>query len=959
MSTTPNFSDFFIDYMDNIWSSTVIDKYENYKPYKDTPNLIYSPSPETLLTVDGLSAVDTIVEVNRKILSANKGDITLDKEEVYDVISRLSIEDLSLFSPNIEIYRRLPAFLSADEESVSNTGFIYKKLDFVDGWNSSLGKNDYDSNISKDKQNDILQGITGVGLASILDASWQIQGASKGLETGVEIYDYLSKIAATVSGFDINFRFDSVATFFGNAQSNNDQLITNFFRNPKENIKEMIARRIEGNEITRNYAYLMFFGDIKDYNKDNTLKPENNEEAYTFLIKVGYNPLHYSVEDVIADPEKKERIKKFNQFLIKSPDYFNLIFDAYLGEYAFQFQNDNSIKLKCSFLGNVRQGAINEINAHRRPEFNFLTVLEELALKEEQATNADIAADIQRAKEIVSSNQNLIDEFDNLYKAGCIPEQGMLDTGLLTGGPGGGSKFRQSLVEELDESSKLISNIQQKSWSLFLDDVPIHNIFVYGGGFADTSATRNTFENWKESVLNPSSELNPSFNYVTLETLPPTNIATQKKELDTLITPDKAKEAASTNASTTELRSTQGSTTQRTCIPFFFFGDLVDATIQKFKNHHNREGSKTKNSYDDIFATIPFIKVDKRSFKLSNNGGRLSYGIRNTKLWASRVPISIFIFRAWIYKNIIAKQRRYYHLFDLLNDFKTLLTEAINYKTPEIIENETILKVLKGLPISYSTFFQTSFEVQKDKPTDQVIKVINLGYNTPVLSYEGTPIPPQKFFSSVEIPQFSEKDKTKKIWICGYTGQTLFVNSSELHEIYEAKVDDSESSTMKATSAGDYSKDMKLGIVHFFIGNQLGLAKTFSFNSGPAPNQKEIQTTNETRINEIRNIRYDDVEIKMVGGNFFRPTEIIYIHPHHTFGEPYDAGLTMSNILNIGGYYQILEINGNFSSSGVYETTMKAKYLVQVQAVGEKPCEVATNALKIKFEQYKTRPESK
>jgi hypothetical protein len=38
---------------------------------------------------------------------------------------------------------------------------------------------------------------------------------------------------------------------------------------------------------------------------------------------------------------------------------------------------------------------------------------------------------------------------------------------------------------------------------------------------------------------------------------------------------------------------------------------------------------------------------------------------------------------------------------------------------------------------------------------------------------------------------------------------------------------------------------------------------------------------------------------------------------------------------------------------------MKAKYLVQVQAVGEKPCEVATKALRTKFEEYKLRPENK
>jgi hypothetical protein len=383
-----------------------------------------------------------------------------------------------------------------------------------------------------------------------------------------------------------------------------------------------------------------------------------------------------------------------------------------------------------------------------------------------------------------------------------------------------------------------------------------------------------------------------------------------------------------------------------TTIPFFFFGDLVNNIIEAFISYHNKNGDNHK--YDDLLCTMPTLEIYKRSIVDSTESLSFGTSARIQKINAAYVPISMFTFRQWVYKNIIAKKREYYFLFDLLSDLKFLLTEAINYKTTEILNSEQVLKNLNGKPLMYSTFYNTSFEIPSNLFVPDVFKLFKKElYSKEILVNVLTDINLNESF-----------DNNQEIIICGYTGQTLFKNSQILNEIYNFEVKDGEQSQNKSTSAGDYTTDIKLGIVHFYIGNQLGLAKNFSFKAGPAPKQIEAQAANETRTTDnIRNIRYDDVEIKLVGGNFFRPTELIYVHPHYAFGEPFEKTLTMSNILNIGGYYTIISINSTFTQDGKYETTLTAKYLVQAHdaANRDKCSNTISPLLQEKYKQFQVQ----
>ena len=158
--------------------------------------------------------------------------------------------------------------------------------------------------------------------------------------------------------------------------------------------------------------------------------------------------------------------------------------------------------------------------------------------------------------------------------------------------------------------------------------------------------------------------------------------------------------------------------------------------------------------------------------------------------------------------------------------------------------------------------------------------------------------------------------------------------------IYNNNADGTGQKDSYITSAGDIKKDMSLGIVHFFIGNQMGLAKSFKFSAGTTPFGIEVQidSSQDSSPIGIKNININDIEIKVVGGNFFKPLETIYVHPHYTFGDPFESKFTVSNLLNIGGYYSIMKVNGSFSSKGVYETTITAKFLYPAQRANKTGC---------------------
>lgn len=905
MSDTIKYSDLLIDYMDEIIKkpSRTSGKYKFnlWQPSTDT-NLIFSNKN-----------LDSLAQANKQILNFN-GVVGLTKEEVYNTISQLSTDDMSFFSPKIEIYRRLPAYMKIGADSLpqESDGFIYKKFDFIDGYDAL-----------QPLPQDILNGKAGTGIAAIEEATWELESSQDAKESNTEIYDYLGKFAASITSFDIKFKFDSAMTFFGN----NSELISEFMVDPSSTVNKlkMQTALIETDEITRNYAYLMYLSDIKDKNTTNQIDTERNNNAYNFLIKVGYSPVDYNFTEIIADPTREKRLQDFNSFLIQYPDYFNLDFQCALSAYQFTFSKDNSISLKCSFTGVAKQGSLRDLHSHRRNDMDFMKVLNSLAI------NTDPSIKVDNLRQAFRQNEQILLDYDSAYRAGCFES--------AENSKFKDNWFKEAILAENQNIQTQIQNVEKKALTHFLDDVKISKIVIDDRSLIRYNKTINEplSSSFNINFLNRNAGI--YFEDATVKLF--NNSLNSGGLIDADDAQEKLKERIENDANSSDSDIVEVTTSESEWssyhIYFFFFGDLIDNIIKKFKIYHTQSSTRNSDKYNDIYCLMPNIKIMKRSRKLPNGTNSFTtskYGLDGVvDVNAAYVPISMEMWRKWTHNNIIKRQKQYYHLFDLLNDLKTLLTEAINYKTQAIIEAEPKMKLMAGRPLSYSTFYQTTYEIHAASSAKQngfTPGFIDVTANNLVNPPINVPM-----FNKLRLAYANNQQGTilKSVYVIGYTGETIA--DLQPQNIYktDSKDKDATKPTTYVTSAGDYASDMKLGISHFFVGNQIGLAKQFTFNSDETPRAKEMAVAGESQTSkDLKSYQYNNVDIKVVGGSFFRPMEMIYVHPHYTFGEPFETKLTMSNLLNIGGYYQIFKVASSFSSKGVYETTLTCKYYIAAQA---------------------------
>jgi hypothetical protein len=954
MSDSIKYSDFLIDYIDDLvkYPSRSINtiNYNVWQPASDS-SIIFSNDN-----------IDTIAEANL-VLSKPNGVVGLTKEEIYNTISQLTTDDMSLFSPKIEIYRRLPAYLTLGTEGTSqeSDGFIYKKFDFVDG-NSVFTHNTYQ---------DILQGRAGTGIAAIEEANWELESSPDAKESNTEIYDYLGKFAASIKSFDIKFKFDSAMTFFGNCQNSKTQLIADFMRDPLSNLADMYSTNIESNEITRNYAYLMFFSDIGKENTTNQITPENNNNAYNFLIKVGYSPVFYDLSTIVSNLERLKRLTNFNTFLTQYPDYFNLDFQCALSGYEFLFSKDNSIILKSSFTGVVKQGSLRDLYSHRTNDMDFMKVLRDLALNSGKIDKSTLNS----LQQTIKDNEKLLLDYDTASRLGCFDSR--------ENAKYKSTWFKDVIEAELDEAKKQIVGLEQKALTHFLDDVNIHRAIV--PDYEIKNYNNTILKNGANSIFN--NELFDTTQKKYKAILETKNLDFYRKSLIETNSDEDIKNRTENNSdnSSDAIRRessdqdknilasvyTGGGTSSSISVHeiyFFFFGDLVDNIIKKFKSYHTQQTQiPLLTKYQDLYCLMPNLKVHKRTLNIEGVGspggtGRDEFGKLRSYLTksfgtssglivdisAAYVPISMELWRKWTHDNIVKRQKQYYHLFDLLNDLKILLTQAINYRTDKIIENEPKMKMMGRKPLFYSTFYQNTYEIDK---------ILDTRNNFVITARQRLKVPNviANIFAAIQSSRLiNPTPPLKSVYLVGYTGETI--EGLQPANIYATDQKTGDRATSYITSAGDYALDMKLGITHFFIGNQMGLAKTFTFGSDATPNGREIALADSKQENrDFKSYQYNNVDIKVIGGSFFRPMEMVYVHPHYTFGEPFEKKITISNLLNIGGYYQIFKVASSFNSKGVYETTLTCKYYIKAQAAANKDkCDASiTEALKTKFDVLK------
>jgi hypothetical protein len=262
-----------------------------------------------------------------------------------------------------------------------------------------------------------------------------------------------------------------------------------------------------------------------------------------------------------------------------------------------------------------------------------------------------------------------------------------------------------------------------------------------------------------------------------------------------------------------------------------------------------------------------------------------SVGALPEKLPLALLPINFDTFLIWFKDNIVTKQRKNYVLKDFLTDFFTQL----------------VIPTLRGYDSNgkigrqYSVFFDQK-EIKAYEFTDKA----------------GKPTPFQlNRYRNVD-NDLVDSMKT----VTPPTGAT----PKDYNIIYVSmKVSDPDS---RGRVFESIQKDREENISHLWVGDTKGMVKSVKFKRIEQPGLKEAKATKESFIplNQLRDLYNTD--ISMFGNHYYYPGDMVFVHPqNNVLGEPYKIG-SISNIMGIGGYYDVIKVSSNIGEGG-YETNLE------------------------------------
>jgi hypothetical protein len=127
--------------------------------------------------------------------------------------------------------------------------------------------------------------------------------------------------------------------------------------------------------------------------------------------------------------------------------------------------------------------------------------------------------------------------------------------------------------------------------------------------------------------------------------------------------------------------------------------------------------------------------------------------------------------------------------------------------------------------------------------------------------------------------------------------------------------------------------DREKGIYHFHIGLDTGLIKGIDYQRSDVAGLREARQAEARNLGQIRDVY--NAHVKMVGNSLFYPGMKVFLNPPIGFGAPEVDGInpetgkqdesnfgSISNLLGIGGYYDVISVDSKISRGGQYETEL-------------------------------------
>jgi len=246
------------------------------------------------------------------------------------------------------------------------------------------------------------------------------------------------------------------------------------------------------------------------------------------------------------------------------------------------------------------------------------------------------------------------------------------------------------------------------------------------------------------------------------------------------------------------------------------------------------------------------------------------------------VPISTDLFQAWFLEKIIKPAKTSYRL-------DTLIKDLVNGLLRPALDPECIFfgrNINKRIDINF-----TNFTIQSSSdPASSVVNSQGVFTGVPTLTSSSGALQTYNYF-------------------CIFSTEAL----CDLN--------------------GDIQKDEQNGIMHLYVGKAEGLVTSIKFKRIDQPYAKEAKATREgfTPLSSLRDIY--NCDINMIGNHIFYPGMTVFIHPPYGFGNPTKKNQTFSNIMGVGGYYNIIKITTDIAD-GKYETRLDCFY----QSSGDGSC---------------------
>lgn len=317
------------------------------------------------------------------------------------------------------------------------------------------------------------------------------------------------------------------------------------------------------------------------------------------------------------------------------------------------------------------------------------------------------------------------------------------------------------------------------------------------------------------------------------------------------------------------------------------FGSVIQAAVQNIWNNN----PQALESVGVLMGPIKFRGLDGTT--------------RYTNI--CHIPILLSDWKAFMARNVVAKDRTTYSLLHYIRDaVNELLIPALGH---ECKDNERLISPLKNVKIKATTISarrNPDFKVQPQKDNS---------------SYKTMQIDIDKKFSGnkAKKPILSKKLLGDKNVVSPLKGDLK-------HYIVLYDGGSSDAALSAGTNKNLYKKNISNNIPHFFIGANKGILKTVGFK------KTDIQFLQEARVIDHGDTDFGllrekyDCNLSVVGSPHFTQGMKLYIDPTLTGFSNSDYMGIVQRDLGLGGYYDIIGVTSTIDAQS-FDTEIQTSWV--------------------------------